>query len=75
MLLRIGIHFSDVLLHDGDLVGDDVNIAARLQRLAPPGGNCVSGAARDHLGKRLPIEFIDIGEQPVKNIAEPVRLG
>jgi adenylate cyclase len=73
MWLRIGVHLGDVLVEGSNLFGDGVNIAARLQALAQPGGICVSGAVRDQIGPRLPIAFIALGEQRVKNIAEPVR--
>jgi len=73
MHFRIGVHVGDVLVKDSNLFGDGVNIAARLETLAEPGGICVSGTARDYVGKRLPIAFTDCGEQAVKNIAEPIR--
>ena len=73
MRLRIGVHLGDVLVEGSNLFGDGVNIAARLQTLAAPGGICVSGAVRDQIGPRLPIAFTALGEQRVKNIAEPVR--
>jgi adenylate cyclase len=73
MRFRIGVHVGDVLVQDDNLFGDGVNIAARLETLAEPGGICVSGAVRDYLGKKLPVVFTDCGEQTVKNIAEPVR--
>jgi adenylate cyclase len=70
--LRIGINVGDVMMKDGDIFGDGVNIAARLESLAEPGGICVSRGVRDHLRKH-PIAFADLGEQKVKNIAQPVR--
>jgi class 3 adenylate cyclase len=73
--LRVGIHLGDVVEEaDGDLMGDGVNIAARLEQLCPPGGLVVSGTAYDQLlGKlNVPLEFI--GEQQVKNISRPVRV-
>src|SRR5713226_5029334 len=73
MHFRIGVHVGDVLVKDGNLFGDGINIAARLETLAEPGGICVSGTARDYVGKKLPIAFTDCGEQAVKNIAEPIR--
>jgi adenylate cyclase len=73
MRFRIGVHVGDVLVQGANLLGDGVNIAARLEALAEPGGICVSGAVRDYLGKKLPVVLTDCGEQAVKNIAEPVR--
>jgi adenylate cyclase len=70
---RIGINLGDVIVEEHDLFGDGVNVAARLEGLAEPGGICVSGTVRDHIGDRLPYAFEDIGEQSVKNIARPVR--
>ena len=70
---RIGVHVGDVMVRAGDLFGDGVNIAARLQTLAQPGGVCVSGETYEHVRKVLPIAFIDLGEQKVKNIEEPMR--
>jgi adenylate cyclase len=72
LFLRIGINVGDVMMKDGDIFGDGVNIAARLESLAEPGGICVSRGVRDHLRKH-PIAFTDLGEQKVKNIAQPVR--
>src|SRR5437763_12911050 len=70
---RIGVNLGDVIADDGDIYGDGVNIAARLEGLSAPGGICVSGTVRDHIGDRLPYAFEDMGEQNVKNIARPVR--
>jgi adenylate cyclase len=67
---RIGINLGDVIADGGDIYGDGVNIAAGL---AAPGGICVSGTVRDHIGDRLPYAFEDMGEQSVKNISRPVR--
>src|SRR6516164_2821286 len=72
---RIGINLGDVIVEDVDIFGDGVNVAARLQALAEPGGICVSGAVRDQVGHRLDdIEFEDLGDQSVKNIARPIRV-
>jgi adenylate cyclase len=71
---RIGVNLGDVIADDGDIYGDGVNIAARLEGLAAPGGVCVSGTVRDHIGDRLPYAFEDMGDQSVKNIARPVRV-
>jgi adenylate cyclase len=74
MRFRIGIHVGDIMVQGDNLFGDAVNIAARLEALAEPGGICISGAVRDHIGTKLPLSFIDHGEQQVKNIAGPVRV-
>jgi TolB-like protein/class 3 adenylate cyclase len=71
---RIGVNLGDVIADGDDIYGDGVNIAARLEGLAVPGGICVSGTVRDHVGDRLPYAFEDMGEQNVKNIARPVRV-
>jgi adenylate cyclase len=70
---RIGIHVGDVMVRAGDLFGDGVNIAARLQTLAAPGAVCISGATYDQVRKVLPMTFVDLGIQQVKNIQEPIR--
>jgi adenylate cyclase len=70
---RIGIHIGDVMVRAGDLFGDGVNIAARLQSVAKPGGVCISAATYDQVRKVLPITFADLGPQNVKNIQEPIR--
>ena len=71
---RIGVNLGDVIADGGDIYGDGVNIAVRLEGLAAPGGICISGTVRDHVGDRLPYSFEDMGEQSVKNIARPVRV-
>jgi class 3 adenylate cyclase len=73
MLFRIGINVGDVMAKDGDIFGDGVNIAARLQALAEPGGVCVSRGVRDQVRRKLPYTYADLGEQRVKNIAQPIR--
>jgi adenylate cyclase len=70
---RIGVHVGDVMIRAGDLFGDGVNIAARLQALAKPGGICISGVTHDQVRKLLPITFADLGFQQVKNMQEPIR--
>ena len=70
---RMGIHVGDVMVRAGDLFGDGVNIAARLQTLAKAGGLCVSGVTYDQVRKILPLSFTDLGAQTVKNIDEPIR--
>jgi adenylate cyclase len=75
MQFRIGINLGDVIVEDNDIFGDGVNVAARLEMIADPGGICVSGAVRDQVGQRLDdLEFEDLGEQSVKNIARPIRV-
>jgi TolB-like protein len=71
---RIGIHQGDVVVEDGDIFGDGVNVAARLEGLAEPGGICVSARVREDATGRLDLGFEDIGEQSLKNIARPVRV-
>src|SRR5690348_9422537 len=70
---RVGVNLGDVIADGDDIYGDGVNIAARLEALAEPGGVCISGTVRDHVGDRLPYTFEDIGEQSVKNIVRPVH--
>ena len=71
---RIGVHVGDIMVRDGDLFGDCVNIAARLQTLASAGGVCISGIVHDQVRKILPFGFMDLGAQRMKNIEEPVRV-
>jgi adenylate cyclase len=71
--LRIGINLGDIMIDDNDIFGDGVNVAARLESLAEPGGICVSRVVRDQVRDKLAITFEDMGEQQVKNIARPVR--
>ncbi len=73
MRFRIGVHVGDVIVQGENLFGDGVNIAARLEALAEPGGICISGMMRDQIGTKLPVAFADLGEQQVKNIARPIR--
>ena len=71
---RIGIHLGDVVEEsDGDLMGDGVNIAARLESICEPGGVCLSGAAYEQVRDKLKYDFVDLGERALKNIARPVR--
>src|SRR6516225_6416817 len=72
--LRIGINLGDVIAEGDDIFGDGVNVAARLEALAEPGGICVSGVVRDQIRGKLPYPLADKGEQSVKNIAEPIRV-
>src|SRR5208282_3423980 len=71
---RIGINVGDVIVEEHDIFGDGVNVAARLEALAEPGGICVSRIVRDQIRDKLPYPFEDRGEQSVKNIARPVRV-
>jgi adenylate cyclase len=72
--LRIGINLGDVIVEGDDLYGDGVNVAARFEALAEPGGICVSRVVRDQVRDKLDFVFEDLGEQQVKNIARPVRV-
>jgi TolB-like protein/class 3 adenylate cyclase len=71
---RIGVHQGDVVVEDDDIFGDGVNVAARLEGLAEPGGICVSARVQEDVAGRLDLTFDDIGEQSLKNIARPVRV-
>src|SRR5215472_9879230 len=71
---RIGINLGDVIVEDDDIFGDGVNVAARLEALAEPGGICISRMVRDQIRDKLAYSFDDLGEQSVKNIARPVRI-
>jgi adenylate cyclase len=70
---RVGLNVGDIIIDDKDIYGDGVNIAARLESLAAPGGICVSRAVRDQVRNKLDFSFEDMGEQQVKNIARPIR--
>jgi TolB-like protein len=74
ILLRVGISLGDVIVEGGDLYGDGVNIAARLQTVAEPGAICVSAKVRDEVGRKLAVAFEDLGEQGLKNVDAPVRI-
>jgi class 3 adenylate cyclase/TolB-like protein len=71
---RIGINLGDIIVDGNDIAGDGVNVAARLEALAEPGGICVSGAVRDQVHGSLDVGFVDKGEQLVKNITRPIRV-
>jgi TolB-like protein len=73
MLYRIGINLGDILIEGDDILGDGVNVAARLEGLAEPGGICISSSAYDQVRGKVPVEFTDLGEQTLKNIARPIR--
>ncbi|MBB3317250.1 adenylate cyclase [Rhizobium sp. BK181] len=72
--LRIGINLGDVIVEDGDIFGDGVNIAARLEGIAAPGGIAVSASVNDQVGSKLDLRFEDMGHQTLKNIRQPVRV-
>src|SRR5260370_6567521 len=74
MEFRIGVNLGDLMVDGEQIYGDSVNVAARLESLAEPGGICVSGTVCEELGNRLALSYEDLGEQSVKNIAKPVRI-
>jgi adenylate cyclase len=74
MQFRIGVHVGDVMVDGENLLGDGVNIAARLESLAEPGTICVSAVVRDQVGNKLPLAFDDLGDQEVKHIAQAIRV-
>src|SRR6266436_356845 len=71
---RIGVNVGDVIVQRKDIFGDGVNVAARLESIAAPGGIMISGSVRDHIGNRLDLAFEDMGEQSLKNIERPIRV-
>src|SRR5215475_7334940 len=73
ILFRVGINIGDVIVEPHDIFGDDVNIAARLEGIAEPGGICVSSSVYAHVRGKVAIEFADLGEQNLKNIPRPIR--
>src|SRR6516225_4710 len=73
MLFRIGINLGDILIEGNDILGDGVNVAARLEGIAEPGGICISSSAYDQVCGKVAVEFIDLGDQRLKNIARPIR--
>jgi class 3 adenylate cyclase len=73
MQIRIGVTLADIMDEDGELFGDGVNIAARLESLAPPGGVCISQTVREQVAGKLTVKLDDIGQQRVKNLPEPIR--
>src|SRR5271168_1205477 len=74
MQFCIGVNVGDVMVKEGDIFGDGVNIAARLEGLAEPGGVCISRGVHDHVRRKVPYGFEDLGERSVKNIAQPIRV-
>jgi len=73
MLFRMGINLGDVVVQEGDLLGDGVNVAARIQTVAEPGGICISGSVYDQIQNKLSLQFRPLGEQQFKNVGQPVR--
>jgi TolB-like protein/class 3 adenylate cyclase len=71
---RIGVHIGDIIIDDNDIFGDGVNIAARLEGIAEPGGICISGSAYEHVRGRIETSLFDLGEKRLKNIARPIRV-
>ncbi len=74
LLFRIGVHLGDLLIEDGEIFGDGINVAARLEPLAEPGGICASGAVVEQVRGKVAAAFEDLGEQPLKNIPVPIRV-
>src|ERR1700686_3184936 len=74
IVYRIGVNLGDVLIEGDDILGDGVNIAARLESICDPGGVLISGAAYDHVRGRIDANFVDLGDKDLKNIARPVRV-
>lgn len=72
--VRIGVNLGDIIVEDGDIFGDGVNIAARLEQMAPPGGVCISQSAYEQVRDKLDYPFVDAGAQTLKNIARPVQV-
>jgi class 3 adenylate cyclase len=73
MLFRMGINVGDVVIQDGDLLGDGVNVASRIQTVAEPGGICISGSVYDQIQNKLSLQFRPLGDQNFKNIGQPIR--
>jgi adenylate cyclase len=73
MLFRMGINLGDVVVQEGDLLGDGVNVASRIQAIAEPGGICISGSVYDQIQNKLSLQFRPLGEQQFKNVGQPVR--
>src|SRR5581483_12439992 len=73
MFLRVGINLGDILIEGDDILGDGVNVAARLEGIAEPGGICISSSAYDQVSGKVSVEFTDLGEQTLNNIARPIR--
>ena len=73
LFLRIGLHLGDVIVEGTDIYGDGVNVASRLESIAPPGGIVLSRQVYDHIGGNVPVRFVPLGEQTVKNISRPIQ--
>ncbi len=73
MLFRIGINLGDILIEGDDILGDGVNVAARLEGIAEPGGICISSSAYEQVRGKVAVDFTDLGEQKLKNIDRPIR--
>ena len=73
MVFRVGVNLGDVVVKDDDILGDGVNVAARLESIAEPGGVCISSSVYDQITGKLDLGFQDIGEQTLKNISRPIR--
>jgi TolB-like protein/class 3 adenylate cyclase len=74
IVYRIGVNLGDVLIEGDDILGDGVNIAARLEGICEPGGELISGTAYDHVCGKIDADFVDLGEKDLKNIARPMRI-
>src|ERR1700678_3797402 len=74
IVYRIGVSLGDVLIEGDDILGDGVNIAARLEGICEPGGVLISSTAYDHVRGKIEAEFVDLGEKDLQNIARPVRI-
>ncbi|MDE0727071.1 MAG: adenylate/guanylate cyclase domain-containing protein [Alphaproteobacteria bacterium] len=74
LIFRVGVNLGDIIVEEGDIYGDGVNIAARLQMLAEPNGVCISDDAYNQVRDKLEQSFSDLGEREVKNIARPIRV-
>jgi len=74
MVFRVGVNLGDVVVKDDDILGDGVNVAARLESIAEPGGVCISSSVYDQITGKLDLGFQDIGEQMLKNISRPIRV-
>ncbi len=74
IVFRIGINVGDIIIEGDDIYGDGVNVAARLETLAEPGGICISSSVREQVQNKIPIRFADMGEQSVKNIERPIHV-